>query len=127
MIPNPTLNPMQGGAGASPEAGGPPSPMGQPGGQLGAPPPVTGAPGAPPAPSGMPQSPGGGINAAQLIARAQMALKAGQISPAQFQELLAKLGVGGGAAGAAPGAPGAPPAQAAMRPQGMQQHSPAWG
>ena len=125
MLAPQAVNPMQGGAGMAPNAGGPPPPMGQPAGQGGPPPPPTG-PGSQP---GMPQSPASGINPEQLLARAQAALKAGQITQEQYQMLLKKLeplltGQQGIPPSAAPG--GASGAPAGAQPA-IQQPSQAWG
>jgi hypothetical protein len=67
---------------------------------------------------GQPQMPGAGIGPEEILAKAQAALKAGQISPQQYQMIVQKLKMAMGQGGA--GGPPAAMAQPAI-------NSPAWG
>lgn len=109
MMPSP--NPMQ--------AGGPPPPsqMGQP---AGGPPSLANAPGQKSALGGSPVGLGDSPDPMAILAKAQLLLKSGAISPQQFQMIVAKLGIGTGSKGATP-VPTGPAGQMPGAPQGMPQ------
>lgn len=128
MTPSP--NPM--------DAGGPPPPS-QQGQPLSAPPPdLANAPSQGSALGGSPVGLGGNPDPRAILAKAELLLKSGAISPQQFQMIVAKLGLGGGKQGAqgapaplsttgvpggGPAAGGAPPTPL---PQGGPPPSPQW-
>lgn len=110
MTPSP--NPM--------DAGGPPPPS-QQGQPLSAPPPdLANAPSQGSALGGSPVGLGGNPDPRAILAKAELLLKSGAISPQQFQMIIAKLGVGVGSKGATP-APTGPGGQMPGAPQGMPQ------